>query len=197
MYYIDKMPNVITIGRVGENNFRTIQIDMTEWMKDMPDGVPSIIVIRPGESDKDAYIADTAFTDNLLTWVITSSDTGREGTGTIQIWLEESDEGQVVKRSKSIIAATRIYESITGDSTTVPAPQEPWMEQMTSLKTQTVTAKNAAESAQEAAEEAQDAAELAAGIAIAQAGQIKFSLNDNGHLIFSYTDQVPVNEEDD
>ena len=37
MYYIEKLPNVITIGRVGENNFRTEQFDMTEWMKDMPD----------------------------------------------------------------------------------------------------------------------------------------------------------------
>ena len=60
-----------------------------------------------------------------------------------------------------------------------------------------MNAKNAAVEAQGKAEEAQEAAEVAAGIAITQAGQIKFSLNDNGHLIFSYTDQVPVGEEEE
>lgn len=198
MYYVERMPNAIMIGRVGENNFRNVQIDLTEWMTDMPGGVPSIIIIRPTETDADAYIAATTFSNNILTWVVTSSDTEKEGTGTIQIWLEEADEdGQIVKRSKSVIVAIRIYESITGENTNTPAPQVPWMEQMNGLKTETVTAKNAALVAQGKAEDAQEAAEIAAGIAIAQAGQIKFFLDNNGHLIFAYTDQVPVNEEGD
>ena len=196
MYYIEKLPNVITIGRVGENNFRTEQFDMTEWMKDMPDGVPSIVVIAPGKSDEDAYIANTSFSNNILTWVISSSDTPSEGTGTIQIWLEEEDEGVITRRGKSATVAIRIYETV-GATRSTPAAQTPWLEQMTALRTQTVNAKNAAVEAQGKAEEAQEAAEVAAGIAIAQAGQLKFSINENGHLIMSYTDEVPIAEEDE
>jgi len=196
MYYIDKMPNVITIGRVGENNFRTLQIDMTEWMKDMPNGTPSIVVIRPEDTEDDAYIAATTFVNNILTWVINASDTANTGTGTMQVWLEEVNDGAITRRGKNAIVAIRIYESITNRKST-PSQQQPWMDQMTSLKSQTVVASAAAQTAQAAAEAAQEAAEIAAGIAITQAGQINLYIDEDGHLIFAYTDQVPVNEEDE
>ena len=199
MYSIDKLPSVIDIGRVGEKNFRFHEFDMTPWMEDMPDGVPSIVVIRPGDSSDDAYIAATTFENNILTWTVSDSDTAHEGTGSIQIWLEKEDEetALVGKRGKSVIVAIRVDESINDPSAEVPDPQTSWMEQMTALKVATVDAKGAAVVAQTAAEAAQEAAEVAAGIAITQAGQIKFFLNDNGHLIFSYTDQVPVGEEEE
>ena len=49
-----------------------------------------------------------------------------------------------------------------------------------------------AEDAKDAAEDAQAAAERAAGIALAQGGEMNFSINNNGDLILSYTDQVPI-----
>jgi hypothetical protein len=42
-----------------------------------------------------------------------------------------------------------------------------------------------------------DAIERAAQVAILKNGLIKFEIDDNGHLIFSYTEDVPVEEEDD
>lgn len=42
-----------------------------------------------------------------------------------------------------------------------------------------------------------DAIERAAQVAILKDGLIKFEIDDNGHLIFSYTEDVPVEEEDD
>ena len=198
MYYIENLPNVVTIGRVGENNFQTLQIDMTEWLKDMPDGIPSLVVIRPGETDDDAYIADTTFSNNILTWVITSSDTAKTGTGTIQVWLEELDGTTTTRRGKSAMIATRVYEAI-GQRTVTPAPQQPWMDQMTNLSAQTVSAKNAAVAAKDAAVEAQHAAETAAGVAIAQSGQLKFYIDTSdrdGHLIMCYTEGVPIAEEE-
>ena len=42
-----------------------------------------------------------------------------------------------------------------------------------------------------------DAFERAAQVAVIKNGQIKFYINDQGHLIFAYTDQVPVAEEDE
>ena len=42
-----------------------------------------------------------------------------------------------------------------------------------------------------------DAIERAAGVAIVKNGMIRFSIDDNGHLIFGYTDQVPVEDEEE
>lgn len=42
-----------------------------------------------------------------------------------------------------------------------------------------------------------DAITNAAGVAILKNGLIKFSVNDQGHLIFSYTDDVPVAEDEE
>jgi hypothetical protein len=205
MYEITNMPSSVEIGYTGEQSFRTIQIDLTKWMEIMPDGVPSIVHIRPGESNDDAYIAATTFEDNILTWTVQSSDLGNtEGVGSAQVWLEESENDTLNKRGMSVLFATLIRHSVASDDPTVPAAQVPWMQQMTLLKTETVAAKLAAEDAEEdavaakeAAEAAQNKAELAAGLAIAQGGQIKFGIDeDTGHLIFYYTDDVPVQEEE-
>lgn len=145
MYYIEKMPSQIDIGFTGELMFRKVEIDMSAWMEEMPEGVPSIVHIRPGETESDAYIAATTFENNILTWDITNSDLGSvEGVGTAQIWLEEEANESIVKRGKSILVATMIHQSINDADETPPAPQTGWMEQMTALKVTTV---NAAETA--------------------------------------------------
>ena len=41
-----------------------------------------------------------------------------------------------------------------------------------------------------------DAVERAVQIALIKDGQIRFSIDENGHLIFSYTDEIPVAEEE-
>lgn len=181
MYDIERLPNVITIGRVGEDNFRTEQFDMTSWMEEMPNGVPSIVAIRPGETDADAYIASTTFSNNILTWVVTESDTSAVGTGTIQIWLEQEADGVVERRGKSAMVAVRIYETI-GTTDSIPAAQVPWLEQMTALRTETVNAKTAAENAQAGAEAAESAtdgkAEEAEAWAVGQRGGVDVGESD-------------------
>lgn len=197
MYKIEKMPTSIELGYTGEKRFRKIEIDMSKWMKTMPAGVPSIVHIRPGETMADAYIAVTTFSNHILTWEITAADLGSNGgEGIAQIWLEEEENDSIVKRGKSTIVKTEVHHAINDASETVPTAQEAFLEQVTALKTATVTAKTAAETAQGKAEEAQDAAERAAGIALAQGGQLKFALDSTtGHLIMSYTDEVPIVEE--
>ena len=82
MYKIETLPQIIDIGFTGEKKFRKIEIDMSAWMAEMPDGVPSIVHIRPTESASDAYIANTTFADNILTWEVTAGDLGSvEGVG--------------------------------------------------------------------------------------------------------------------
>ena len=65
---------------------------MTGWLEQMPDGVPSIVHIRPYETPEDAYIAATTFEDGILRWDVTSADLGPvEGAGTMQVWMEEQE----------------------------------------------------------------------------------------------------------
>lgn len=155
VYNIANMPSTIDIGFVGEKRFRKVEIDMSKWLEEMPDGVPSIVHIRPGETKADAYIAVTTLEDNILTWQIMDSDLGAsEGTGMAQIWLEEEANSSIYKRGKSILVATQIHGSINEASSTVPSSQTAFLEQVTSLKTQAVNAKTAAEAAQAAAETA-------------------------------------------
>lgn len=155
MYDIERMPNSIDIGFTGEKGFRTIEIDMTKWMVKLPNGVPSITHIRPGEGEDDAYIAATTFDDNILRWTISDGDLGStEGAGMMQVWLEEEENNTINKRGKSVRVATIINGAINDPSETPPTAQAAWLEQMTGLKVATVNAKNAAVSAQEAAETA-------------------------------------------
>ena len=165
MYKIGSMPKSIPIGYTGETNFRKIEIDMNAWLDKMPDGVPSIVHVRPGESKTDAYVAVTEFDreTGILSWTITAADIGTlEGEGEMQVWLEETENDTVNKRGKSVIVTTKVIEAANDPDENVPSSQEAFLEQVTNLKTQTVTAKEAAEDAQAVAEDAQEAAEQAA-----------------------------------
>lgn len=162
MYKIENLPSLINIGFSGEKNFRKVEIDMTAWMEEMPEGVPSIVHIRPEESASDAYIVNTTFEDNILTWIVSAGDLGSvEGVGTAQVWLEEEENSSIVKRGKSILFATQINGAINDASETPPAAQTAWMEAMTALKVATVNAADDAVSAKTAAQSAQGGAETA------------------------------------
>ena len=121
MYEITKMPSSIDIGFTGEKLFREIQIDMTKWMEEMPEGVPSIVYIRPGDTPNDAYIPTTTFANNILTWNIEQDDLGGiEGSGVMQVWLEETENTTLVKRGKSAVVTVRVNGSITDPGDTDP-----------------------------------------------------------------------------
>lgn len=145
MYDIMHMPGVIEIGRTGENDFRKLEFDLRPWLQILPNGVASIIHIRPGETSADSYICATTFEDGILTWKPVNADLGQvEGYGQMEIWLEE-EVGS--KRGKSAKVQTYVQGSIGPGEADPPDPQESWMEQMNGLKTSTVNAKNAAEKA--------------------------------------------------
>ena len=152
MYDIGHLPGVIEIGYTGENAFRTIEFDMRPWLQVLPDGVATLVHIRPGEGQEDAYITGAAMTeDGILQWTVAAGDVGLEaGYGQIQIWLTDVE----TKRVKSAVVKSFVRESIDQASGETPVAQETWMEQMAQLRTETVTA---AEDAQESAEAAEDA----------------------------------------
>lgn len=157
---INHMPRELPIGYVGETDFRTFEINMQAWLKEIPDGQASIICIRPQETEEEAYITMSTMDENgILYWTPTEADLGvHEGYGEIQIWLEKVVEGTTTKRGKSVRVKTRVEKSITSASEQIPSGQESWMEQMTLLKNATVTAAaSAAQDADEAASAAEDA----------------------------------------
>ena len=121
MYNVSQLPTIIEIGYTGEEKFRKVEIDMSDWMQQMPDGVASIVHIRPGETAEDAYIAETATEGNILTWEITQNDLGtKEGTGLMQVWLEETQNTTLQKRGKSVVVSTLVREAINDPGDTVP-----------------------------------------------------------------------------
>lgn len=164
MYDIMHLPNVIEIGRCGENLFRTIEIDMRPWLQVLPDGVASIIHVRPGETESDAYITGATMTDGILRWSPTNADLGTvEGYGQMEVFLEETADSDT-KRGKSVIVQSFVRGAIASGEATPPEPQESWLEQMTELKTETVTAASeAAGSADDAADSAEDSEAWAVG----------------------------------
>lgn len=151
MYDVMHLPGVIEIGKTGENLFRKIEFDLRPWLAEMPDGVGSIVHIRPGETGDDAYVAATTMGDGILTWILSAGDIGDvEGYGQMEVWLEDLTGA----RGKSARCQTFVRSSLAPTSETPPEAQEAWLEQMTGLKTETVIASQAAEAAKEAAEDA-------------------------------------------
>lgn len=175
MYEITHLPSIIEAGVTGEKGMRKIEIDLRPWLVDMPDGVASMVLIRPGETSADAYIAATTFADGILTWSPALADLGEvEGYGQMEIWLEEIEDDSVTKRGKSAKVQTFIRQSIADETGPIPEAQESWLEQMTALKTATVNAAESVdgvvEQAQEAAADAEAAKEAAEEAAHAAAG---------------------------
>lgn len=183
----------IYVGIEGEAAARTIRIDVSAWMVSHPDAAISLWHRRHGDEAMAATGASYDEDTQQLVWTPSATDTFYPGEGEAQIRLTETG---IIKKTLNI--KTFVSPADVGsDGNTIPSTWAGYINEVERIKGLAVTAKNAAEAAQEAAEDAQEAAEIAAGIAIAQAGQIKFFINDEGHLIFAYTDQVPVGEEDE
>lgn len=206
MYKINHMPSVIEIGHIGENRFRPIEIDMQAWLAVIPSGVASIIHIRPGETETDAYITDAEMSNGILRWTPTAGDLGAiEGYGQMQIWLQDIE----THRGNSTVVQTFVRGTLVSESD-VPAAQQSWMEQMNTLKVETYQARQDAEAwavgkrdgvdvpdtdetfennskfYANQAELWRDRAEQAAQ----EKGYMDFFISDQGHLIYERTDNI-------
>ena len=206
MYKINHLPSVIEIGHIGENRFRPIEIDMQAWLAVIPSGVASIIHIRPGETEADAYITDAEMSDGVLRWTPTAGDLGAiEGYGQMQIWLQDIE----THRGKSAEVQTFVRGTLVPESD-VPAAQQSWMEQTNTLKVETYQARQDAEAwavgkrdgvdvpdtdetfennskfYADQAELWRDRAEQAAQ----EKGYMDFFINSQGHLIYERTDNI-------
>lgn len=174
IYEIDKI-NYLQIGVQGENIARKIEIDMTSWVNELEaenvSGYSFGLVFKP-YNDPNKYPMVTTYDSetHILSWRVSSAATQTPGVGYTEVRAQESTSGLV---KKTRIIPTSVEDSVSGNETEPPEPQEEWVTEVL----------NAGAAAFDGA---------AAVMAVAHGAQIRFSIDDNGHLIFSYTDEVPV-----
>lgn len=116
---------VIQIGRVGENQFRSVAVDCAEWFEDYPNGSLVLVYVAPNGA---AYMpANVTTSGTTLTWIIEAVDLQTKGVGAAQITLYDGD---TVARSS--IAPVNICESI--EIGPEPTPVTPdWIQKVLAL----------------------------------------------------------------
>lgn len=109
------LPIVIPIGYEGEYNGRKAVLDIANYLHDYPDGIPVLMVQRPGEET--IYPAtNTRINEyNKLEWYFTAYDAQKAGLGKAQIEIVDPDSNVLVK---SGVITTRVADSLvsSGDA---------------------------------------------------------------------------------
>lgn len=169
MYEIGKL-TTLHLGRKGERNARTIQINVTPWREKWPTAAISLIVIRPGEEEEDAYIASTIWDElegqAVLTWIPNAADLAIAGIGRAEVRAVVTEEGDVEVIKKSVMVKTGIAPAINEGSEPPPEPMPGWISEMSAMIN---TAAGIGTEAIEAAEAAEQSASEAAASAAAAA----------------------------
>lgn len=114
---------VIRIGKETENNFRTIDFDVSAWRALYPNATISIVYQPPTGT---AYSPTVSLSGNTLTWSPTRTDTSNEGTGAGQLILVNST-GDVVGRSDRFSV---IVDDGIASGSTPPDTAPSWVEDL-------------------------------------------------------------------
>ncbi len=129
----------LLLGRVGENRATRVLIDIKSILSQYPDAIASITVKPPGRAE---YPATVKQEGGILTWEITSADTGnKSGSGQAQITIQDAD-GTVIKTA---IACTRVGESLGNATAPAPDPVKTWIDKATGTLSDVERAGNAAQ----------------------------------------------------
>ncbi len=113
----------ILLGRCGENHARTIEIDVSEYLKDYPGGVVTLLHRRHDESN--IYPVAAELRDGCLVWQPTSADTAIIGEGEAEVRV--TVDGVV---AKSKILSTMVDKSLTGQETDAPEASKDWVDKV-------------------------------------------------------------------
>lgn len=114
----------ILLGRCGENLARTVEIDVSEYLKEYPGAVVTLLHRRHGESG--IYPVAAELRDGCLVWQPTSADTAIVGDGEAEVRVTVNG---VLAKSK--ILSTRVDKSLTGQETDAPEPGMDWVDKIT------------------------------------------------------------------
>ena len=114
----------ILLGRCGENLARTVEIDVSEYLKEYPGAAVTLLHRRHGESD--IYPVAAELRDGCLVWQPTSADTAIAGSGEAEVRV--TVDGVL---AKSKILSTMVDKSLTGQETDAPEPGMDWVDKIT------------------------------------------------------------------
>lgn len=113
----------ILLGRCGENLARTVEIDVSEYLKEYPGAAVTLLHRRHGESD--IYPVAAELRDGCLVWQPTSADTAIAGSGEAEVRV--TVDGVL---AKSKILSTMVDKSLTGQETDAPQPGMDWVDKI-------------------------------------------------------------------
>ena len=90
----------VEIGRMGENLYRELNIDVSAWLAELPGASVSVVFRRP---DGQVYPVIVNSSEQVIAWLPNSSDLAVPGTGMLEVRLYLDD---VICKSAVINTAT-------------------------------------------------------------------------------------------
>lgn len=132
--------NQIYLGIQGENEARTIQIDVSAWVTVYPNASFSIWHKRNGDTVPSATGASYDPETGILSWTPTETDTYVSGEGFAEIRMTQNG---IIKKSKTI--KTGVGPAVTGAGTTLGSDWQSYIDEVDRIKSLAVEAANDAE----------------------------------------------------
>lgn len=120
--------NTLVVGRRGENEATEVVFEFTEWISEFGNGVITLLVKRPEETNPYPVVLSVA--NDKATWTVSSTDTAYEGIG-----LAEFVYTVGTKIVKSIVFKMNVLPDIGVPSETPPDPYETWVDTLVDLGT--------------------------------------------------------------
>lgn len=164
------------LGVKGENNARTIEIDVNAWYIMYPNATFSILHKRQGDETKYPTGATFDRDTGIISWMPSGADTFYAGLGVAEIRMTE---GTVIKKTRDVQTVTA--ESLMNGSGEVIESE--WQAYLNAIE----AIKNGAEAAEAAAEDAAEEAEDSA----ADAGESAESAGEALEKVLDALDKVP------
>ena len=147
--------NVVSLGRMGENEYRQKDFDLDQFFDIIPGATFYILNQRPGENS--LYPVEQVTQDgNHLLWPVKSADVSVKGIGHCELIMMQGDSV-----AKSVIFTTCILPALDG-SGPAPDPMEYWLKRFNEYAQEAYdAAASALESAQSASDSAQTSSDKA------------------------------------
>lgn len=123
MIYNVEKAGYILLGRCGESHARTVEIDVSSYLEEWPDGAVTLLHRRHGEET--IYPVASELQGGHLIWAPSSADTAFAGYGEAEVRVTVG--GTVVK---SKILHTVVEKSLTGQEVDTPEASKDWVDKV-------------------------------------------------------------------
>lgn len=149
----------LQIGVQGENAAMNVELDMTAWAEQYPDATFHILFKPYNEPEVSPQTSIYDSSTHVLTWIVGAGATAIVGVGYTEIRAQ--DGGNLIKKTR--IIPTAVENSVSGVEVNPPAAYADWVTNVLNAG--------------------------AAAVALSHGTEINFSISDDGHLVYSFTDE--------